>query len=78
MPTDEAAYLKAVGEAYRVSAAIIEKVRQGNRNPDDYQDDPEQRNALAARGYFDAFQSVKDSLNDRFRYEVATSLHSSR
>jgi hypothetical protein len=38
-------------------------VRQGNWNPDDDQDDLEQRNALAARGYFDAFQTVKDSLN---------------
>lgn len=76
LPIDKAAYLKAVEEAYvsdayhslsiegyRVSAALIEKVRQGNWNPDDNQDDLEQRNALAARGYFDAFQSVKDSLN---------------
>jgi hypothetical protein len=76
LPTDKAAYLKAVDnayvsdayhslsiEGYRVSAALIEKVRQGNWNPDDDQDDLEQRNALAARGYFDAFQTVKDSLN---------------
>lgn len=75
LPTDKAAYLKAVEEAYvsdayhslsiegyRVSAALIEKVRQGNWNPDDDQDDREQRNALAARGYFDAFRSVKESL----------------
>jgi hypothetical protein len=76
LPNDKAAYLKAVDEAYgsdayhslsiegyRVSAALIEKVRQGNWNPNDDQDDLEQRNALAARGYFDAFQSVKESLN---------------
>ena len=74
--TDKAAYLKAVDEAYisdayhslsiegyRVGAALIEKVRQRNWNPDDDRDDLEQRNALAARGYFDAFQSVRDSLN---------------
>ena len=76
LPTDKATYLKAVDEAYvsdayhslsiegyRVSTALIEKVRQGNWNPDDDQDDLEQRNALAARGYFDAFQSARDSLN---------------
>lgn len=76
LPTDKAVYLKAVDEAYvsdayhslsiegyRVSAALIDKVRQGNWNPDDDQDDREQHDALAARGYFDAFQSVKESLN---------------
>jgi len=72
----KAAYLKAVDEAYvsdayhslsiegyRVSAALIEKGRQRNWNPDDDQDGLEQRNAWAARGYFDAFQSVKDIRN---------------
>ena len=75
LPTAKASYLKAVDEAYisdayhslsiegyRVSAALIQKVRQSNWNPDDDRDDFEQRNALAARGYFDAFQSVKESL----------------
>jgi len=75
-PKDKATYLKAVDDAYlsdayhslsiegyRVSAALIEKVRQGNWNPEADQDDREQRNALAARGYFDAFQSVKDSVD---------------
>ncbi len=46
-------------EGYRVSAELIERVRQGNWNPDNIQ---EERNALAARGYFDAFQAVKKSL----------------
>ncbi len=75
-PEDKATYLKAVDDAYlsdayhslsiegyRVSAALIEKVRQGNWNPEADQDDREQRNALAAHGYFDAFQSVKDSVD---------------
>jgi Fic family protein len=49
-------------EGYRVSAELIERVRQGNWNPDNIREDREQRNALAARGYFDAFQAVKKSL----------------
>ena len=49
-------------EGYRVSAELIERVRAGNWNPDNVQEDREQRNALAARGYFDAFQAVKKSV----------------
>jgi hypothetical protein len=49
-------------EGYRVSAELIERVRAGNWNPDNIQEDREQHNALAARGYFDAFQAVKTSV----------------
>jgi len=48
-------------EGYRVSEELIEKVRDGAWNPDD-EEDREHRNALAARGYYDAFQVVKDSV----------------
>jgi len=49
-------------EGYRVSAALIDRVRTGNWDPERNDQDREQRNALAARGYFQAFQAVKDSL----------------
>ena len=49
-------------EGYRVSAELIERVRTGNWNPDNNHEDRDQRNALAARGYFDAFQTVKTSV----------------
>ncbi len=48
-------------EGYQVSEELIEKVRDGTWNPDD-EEDGEHRNALAARGYYDAFQVVKDSV----------------
>jgi len=48
-------------EGYRVSEELIEKVRDGTWNPDD-EEDREHRNALAALGYYDAFQVVKDSV----------------
>jgi hypothetical protein len=49
-------------EGYRVSAELIERVRSGNWNPDADQNDRQNRNALAARGYWQAFQSVNKSL----------------
>jgi len=37
-------------------------VRSGNWNPDSDENDRNQRNALAARGYWQAFQAVKESV----------------
>jgi len=50
-------------EGYRVSAELIERVRSGRWNPDANRDDEILRNALAARGYWQAFQSVRKSLS---------------
>jgi hypothetical protein len=74
-PQTPDAYLKAVDEVYvndayhslsiegyRVSPALIERVRQGDWNPEHDDDDRAQRNALAARGYYDAFETVKKSV----------------
>ncbi|MGC2332362.1 MAG: DUF1488 family protein, partial [Candidatus Acidiferrales bacterium] len=49
-------------EGYSVSAALIEKVRQGDWNPDRNERDRRDRDALAARGYWQAFQAVKNSV----------------
>lgn len=49
-------------EGYKVSAALIERVRSGNWNPDAVKDDRDHRDALAARGYWQAFQTVKQSI----------------
>ncbi len=49
-------------EGYRVSAELIERVRNQNWNPDNNEEDREQRNAMAARGYYQAFQAVKESV----------------
>lgn len=75
LPGDVAAYLNKVEDAYatdaynslsiegyRVSAELIERVRSGNWNPDK-DTDREHQDALAARGYWQAFQKVKDTLN---------------
>jgi hypothetical protein len=68
-------YLKAVDDAYvtdayhslsiegyRVSRDLIERVRSGAWNPDANEEDREKRDALAARGYYEAFGAVKASV----------------
>lgn len=75
LPKDHTAYLQQVEdvyvtdayhslsiEGYRVSAALIERVRHQNWDPDNNEEDREHRNALAARGYYQAFQAVKNSV----------------
>jgi hypothetical protein len=77
LPKNIAAYLKQVEEiyvtdayhslsieGYRVSAELIERVRSGAWNPENDEADREHRNALAARGYWQAFQSVQESLKE--------------
>ncbi|MDR0970624.1 MAG: Fic family protein, partial [Lentimicrobiaceae bacterium] len=49
-------------EGYKVTDELIEKVRSGNWQPDANASDSEQRNAMVARGYWQAFQAVKESI----------------
>lgn len=58
-------------EGYRVSPELIERVRSGSWNPDRDKQDREQRDALAARGYWQAFQAVQKSLGRVLRNENA-------
>ncbi len=74
-PADEEALLKDVEaryvtdayhslsiEGYRVSASLIEKIREGSWNPDGDEKDSETRDAMAARGYYEAHSVVKADL----------------
>jgi len=49
-------------EGYRVNPELIERVRSGNWNPDINANDREDRNTLAARGYWQAYQAVRESV----------------
>jgi hypothetical protein len=75
LPKDKEAYLHAVDEIYQsdayhslsiegysVTPALIDRVRQGNWDPEHHEDDRRNRDALAARGYWQAFQIVKESV----------------
>ena len=56
----EDAYHSLSIEGYQVSRTLIEKVRSGSWKPDS--EDREHRDALVARGYYQAFQAVKESV----------------
>ncbi len=56
------AYHSLFIEGYRVSEELIERVRTGGWNPEDNRKDKEYADALAARGYWQAFQVVKESV----------------
>jgi len=75
LPRDVGAYTKGVDEAYvtdayhslsiegyRVTPELIERVRSGAWNPEAHEQDREQRNAMAARGYWQAYQAVQKSI----------------
>ena len=53
-------------EGYEVTPELIERVRTGGWNPDAVQSDAEQRTAMAAKGYFDAFRVVCESVQKVF------------
>src|ERR1019366_2646091 len=71
LPRNIEAYMKRVNDAYvtdayhslsiegyRVTAELIERVRSRIWNPETHEGDREQRNAMAARGYWQAYQVV--------------------
>jgi fido (protein-threonine AMPylation protein) len=75
LPSDADAYLRFVDEIYKsdayhslsiegytVSEELIDRVRRGHWNPENHDGDRQSRDALAARGYWEAFQEVKGSI----------------
>ena len=61
---DRDAYHSLSIEGYRVTPQLIERVRTGAWDPDENLDDRERRDAMAARGYWLAFQRVKEATVD--------------
>jgi hypothetical protein len=51
-------------EGYQVSPELIELVRSGKWNPNAREFDNRQKDAMAARGYWQAFQKVKESIRE--------------
>jgi hypothetical protein len=66
-------------EGYRVTEELINKVKTGDWDPKGNEDDLKTKNALAARGYWQCFQKVKEGIADVLRGEnpgaVADSKH---
>jgi hypothetical protein len=76
LPKNQTAYLNFVDgiyqsdayhslsiEGYRVSPELIERVRSGAWDPAHHAADRQSRDALAARGYWQAFQKVKTAVS---------------
>lgn len=59
---DRDAYHSLSIEGYRVTPELIERVRTGEWNPEDHLHDRSSRDALAARGYWLAFQRVRSAI----------------
>jgi fido (protein-threonine AMPylation protein) len=56
-------------EGYRVMPELINRVRSGSWNPEAHEQDREQTNAMAARGYWLAFQVVAKSIGSVLKGE---------
>ncbi len=87
LPADTEAYLHFVNEIYRTDAyhslsiegysvtpALVERVRQGGWDPEHDAGDRRNRDALAARGYWQAFQLVRKEVEKVIAGENATAL----
>lgn len=57
-------------EGYKVTQELLNRVKNNDWNPDFNKEDRQQRDALAARGYYEAFQEVKNSINQIFEGQV--------
>ena len=79
LPGDREAYMRAVDdlyrsdayhslsiEGYRVTPDLIERVRSGNWSPEILAADRQSRDTLAARGYWQAFQRVRQAVEEVF------------
>jgi len=75
IPADKDSYMKSVEkiyvtdayhslsiEKYKVTPELIEKVRSGTWDIGGNEEDRKQRDAMAAKGYWDAFQAVEKSI----------------
>lgn len=56
-------------EGYKITEGLLEKVRSGNWDPKNDEEDQERKNALAARGYYQAYQLLKQSVSSAFEGE---------
>lgn len=81
LPTDQARIIKDIEaryvadayhslsiEGYHVTADLIEKVRNGAWDPEG--SDRQQRDAMAAKGYFEAYKLVKDFISQTLQQQT--------
>lgn len=87
LPKDKKTYLQHIDEiyqfdaynslsieGYQVTHALIECVKSQDWNPSENEDDKNMRNAMAAKGYYDAFLQVKKSVERILQGENAAAV----
>ena len=67
----EDAYHSLSIEGYRLTPELIERVRGGTWHPEGDAGDRQQGDALAARGYWQAYQTVRNAVGEILRGEDA-------
>ncbi|MCO5113609.1 MAG: Fic family protein [Bdellovibrionaceae bacterium] len=60
-------------EGYEVSEELIEKIQSGNWSPDSNASDLNHKNAMAAKGYYESFIQVLDSIKKILRKDKSAS-----
>ena len=62
-------------EGYKITEGLLERVQSGNWNPENDEEDKERRNALAARGYYQAYELLKQGVKDCFLGKAPAQLY---
>jgi hypothetical protein len=62
-------------EGYKISEGLLEKVRLGDWDPKNNEEDNDRKNALAARGYYQAYQLLRKSITDVLRGDSAAKMY---
>jgi len=62
-------------EGYKITEGLLERVRSGNWNPDKEEEDKERKDALAARGYYQAYELLKQGVKDCFSGQAPAQLY---
>ena len=62
-------------EGYKITEGLLERVRRGDWDPEKDEEDKERRNALAARGYYQAYQLLKESVASALAGEDAGEMY---
>ena len=62
-------------EGYKITEGLLERVRSGDWNPEKDAEDKERRDALAARGYYQAYELLKQGVADCFSGQSPAQLY---
>ena len=61
-------------EGYKITEGLLERVRRGNWDPEKDEEDKERKDALAARGYYQAYELLKQGVADCFSGQAPAQL----